>query len=216
MNNIEFITEKKIIAIIRGIYGSDLMKLASALHDGGIRIMEVTFDQSDTNCIEKTTAAVASLCSRFTDCLIGAGTVLTEQQVIKAHEAGAQLIVSPDTCEQVIRTTKELGMISIPGAMTPTEIVSAHRAGADFVKVFPAGILGPKYIKDVLAPLKGIRLVATAGINEENVSQFLQSGAVAVGISGRLTEKKMVEEGSFDMLKERAASFCSIISNLKA
>jgi len=110
----------------------------------------------------------------------------------------------------VIRYTKQQGLVSIPGAMTPSEILQAHDCGADFVKLFPAATLGLRYAKDIMAPISHVKLIATAGITEENFGQFLDLGFVGAGISGRLTEKRLIEEKNWDELTKRAEAFARI------
>ena len=212
MNTPEFITEHKIITIIRKIYGQQLLKLSDALQAGGICMVECTFDQKDPDCIAKTQEAISSLCNRHQGkMLIGAGTVMTPEQVVAAYEAGAKYIISPNVSEAVIAKTKELGMVSMPGAMTPTEIMNAHYAGADLVKLFPAGTLGFKYIKDIMAPISHVKLVATGGVTEENLHEYLDLGFVGVGISGRLTDKTLIQEENWAEITNRASAFTSIV-----
>ena len=221
MNNlVDLILEKKIIAIVRGTYGEDLKNLALALYKGGIRFIEVTFDQKDPDCLKKTGDAIRMLNSLFKDdttdntlkdkLYVGAGTVLNEQQVRTAYEAGAKYIISPNTKEKVIALTKELGMISIPGAMTPTEILDAHDYGANLVKLFPATTLGLKYVKDILAPISHVNIIATAGITEENFAEFLKLGLKGAGISGRLTDKTLIASGNWEEITHRAQAFVTI------
>lgn len=143
----------------------------------------------------------------------GAGTVLTPGQVDAAAQAGAEFIISPNSEPKVIRRTKELGLISIPGAMTPTEILMAHDCGADLVKLFPAATLGLAYVKDILAPISHVKMIATAGITEENFAQFLKLGLAGAGISGRLTDKKLIAEGNWAEFTRRAEAFRHIAEN---
>ncbi len=214
MNTLSFINEHKVIAIVRRLYGDDLLRLSDALVSGGVRLIECTFDQADPEHIRKTSEAVSALCARHGSALLaGAGTVLNEAQVDAAFSAGAKYIISPNTNERVIRRTKELGMVSIPGAMTPTEILAAYDAGADLVKLFPATTLGFKYIKDIQAPISHVRLVATGGVNEENFGQYLDIGFAGAGISGRLTDKQLIAEGNWDELSRRAAAFAKIVED---
>lgn len=212
---LNLILEKKIITIVRGTYGDDLRKLAHALYDGGIRFMEVTFDQKDPDCIAKTAGAISMLNAEFAGCdfYAGAGTVLTKEQVKAASDAGASYIISPNTNPEVIRYTKELGLVSIPGAMTPTEILLAHDCGADIVKLFPAATLGLKYVKDILAPISHVAIIATAGITEENFAEFLKLGLKGAGISGRLTDKKLIAAGDWEEFTRRAKAFVDIADN---
>lgn len=213
MNTLDYILQKKIVVIVRGTYGEDLKNLAKALYKGGIRLMEVTFDQKDPECVKKTSEAVSTLNSLFgEEFQAGAGTVLNRDQVKAAYDAGARFIISPNTNEKVITLTKELGMVSIPGAMTPTEILEAHELGADIVKLFPAATLGERYIKDILAPISHVRIMATAGITEENFASFLKLGLIGAGISGRLTDKKLIASASWDEFTRRAEAFVKIAS----
>ena len=209
----DYIEKHRIICICRNIYDDDLMKLAHALCDGGLKMIEVTFDQHDPECCRKTGGAIADLCKEFGDKMrIGAGTVLTKEQVNAAKSAGAEFIISPNTNVDLIRYTKECGLVSIPGAMTPSEIITAHNNGADFVKVFPATWLGFPYFKDILGPITHVKLIAAGGVNEENLEQYLSMGFAGAGISGRLTDKKLLEKGDFAEISARAAKFMSIVN----
>ncbi|WP_418482257.1 bifunctional 4-hydroxy-2-oxoglutarate aldolase/2-dehydro-3-deoxy-phosphogluconate aldolase [Dysosmobacter sp.] len=211
MDTLELINKSKVIAIVRKVYGSDLDKLSKALCDGGVKLIECTFDQIDPDCSKKTAQAISMLChERGNDMRIGAGTVLSPEQVDVAYNAGAKFIISPNVNPAVIKRTKELGMISIPGAMTPSEILTAHDLGADLVKLFPAGTLGMKYIKDILAPITHVKLVATGGVTEDNFADFLALGMTGAGVSGRLTDKKLISEGNWAELSRRAAAFAEI------
>ena len=211
MNTLEFIQENKVITICRKVYGEDLLRLAAALYDGGVKLIEVTFDQADPDCVEKTAEAIRSLCAAFGDrMMFGAGTVLTREQVKAAAEAGARYIISPNTDASVILFTKELGLVSIPGAMTPSEIITAHNLGADIVKLFPSGYLGFRYIKDILAPISHVKLCATGGVNEENWGEYLDLGFAGAGISGRLCDKKCIAAGDFAEITRRAKVFMDI------
>ncbi len=211
MTTVDFIEKYKIICICRKIYGEELLALAHALRKGGIRMMEVTFDQADPECIKKTTEAIAMLHAEFGEEMkIGAGTVLSVAQVDAAKAAGAEYIISPNTSLPVIHRTKELGLVSIPGAMTPTEIISAHDEGADFVKLFPTVRLGTAYLKDILGPISHIKLLGTGGLNEDNLKDYLDLGMVGAGISSRLADKKLCKAGDYEQITERAKTFMRI------
>ena len=207
----EFLAENKIVAICRRIYGDDLAKLAGALCKGGVKMIEVTFDQADPEHLRKTAEAI-ELIRQATDgqVLPGAGTVMTKAQLETAAKAGAEYIISPNTDEDIIRQTKDLGLISIPGAMTPSEIANAHKYGADFVKLFPTGQLGLDYVKAIRAPISHIKLVATGGVTEENLAAYLAAGMAGAGISGRLTDMKLISAGNFEEIERRAAAFAAI------
>jgi 2-dehydro-3-deoxyphosphogluconate aldolase/(4S)-4-hydroxy-2-oxoglutarate aldolase len=210
-NLTNFILEKKIIAICRGIYGKDLLDLAAALSRGGIAMIEVTFDQSDSENLKKTAEAIGSLNAECPALRAGAGTVISAAQLKAAKSAGAEFIISPNTDVSIISATKEMGLVSIPGAMTPSEIASASLAGADFVKLFPAAQLGTSYVKAVLAPLNNVKLLATGGINDSNLMDYLKAGCVGAGIGGNLCDKKLIAAKEFDELEKIARRYTSQI-----
>ena len=205
---IQKVLDKKIIAIVRGVYGEDALNLAKALYAGGIELLEVTFDQSKPESLNRTSDTVRLLCQELGDQMyFGAGTVTTIEMLNLAKEAGASFIVSPDFNPEVIKATVEAGMVSMPGAMTPTEILTAYRAGADFVKVFPTAGLGSSYIKAVRGPLNHIRLLAVGGVNEKNIAEFLAAGCVGAGVGGNLVNKTWIANGEWDKITALAKEF---------
>ena len=205
---IQKVLDKKIVAIVRGVYGEDCVKLAQALYDGGIELLEVTFDQSKPDELTRTSDSIQLLVERLGDKMVfGAGTVTTLEMLELAKNAGAKFIVSPDTNEEVIRATVAAGMVSMPGALTPTEVVTAHRWGADFVKLFPAGTQGTAYFKAVTAPLNHIRMLAVGGVNEKNIADFLAAGAVGAGVGGNLVNKTWIKNGEFEKITAVAKEF---------
>ena len=205
---IQKVLDKKIVAIVRGVYGEDCVNLARALCEGGIELLEVTFDQSKPELLERTSDTIRLLVQALGDKMIfGAGTVTTLEMLELARNAGAQFVVSPDTNEEVIKATVAAGMVSMPGALTPTEIVTAHRYGADFVKLFPAGTQGTAYFKAVTAPLNHIRLLAVGGVNEKNIADFMAAGAVGAGVGGNLVNKTWIANGEFDKITALAKEF---------
>ena len=207
---IQKVLDRKIIAIVRGVYGEDCLRLAKALHAGGIELMEVTFDQSRPDQLAQTSDTVRLLCDSLGGCMsFGAGTVTSTQMVQLAEDAGAQFIVSPDTNEAVIRKCVADGLVSMPGAFTPTEILQAHAFGADFVKLFPASALGPSYLKAVRAPINHVRILAVGGVNEQNFRFFLDAGAVGAGVGGNLVNKAWIAAGEFEKLTAAAEAFTS-------
>lgn len=199
------IEREKVIAIVRGAGAEACRKVADALYQGGIRLMEVTFDQKHPDSFPATAGAIAEIAKAYEGrMLVGAGTVTTPELVDLTAKAGGRYIISPDVNEAVIRRTRELGLVSLPGAMTPTEILTAHRAGADFVKVFPAGELGTGYLKAVRAPISHVKLLAVGGINERNAAGFLKAGAVGLGVGGNLANKEWIAAGDFDKITAAA------------
>lgn len=213
MKNIVDLVEKtKVVAIVRGLdYGYE--QLAQALYDGGIRAIEVTFNQKDAGSWEQTTTAIGQIMARMGNKMtVGAGTVTSVELTQMAYDAGAEFIVSPDVNEAVIRKTKELGMISMPGALTPTEALLAHKAGADFVKIFPAGTLGASYIKAIRGPLNHIRLLAVGSISEKNAGEFIQAGCVGVGVGGNMVNKEWIAAGEFQKITALARMLCDSVN----
>ncbi len=209
---IQKIYEKKIIAIVRGLSSENMLGLANALYAGGIELMEVTFNQKDPSSWSDTTDAIKLLsCEMEGRMVIGAGTVTTPELVQMAYDAGAKYIVSPDTKKAVIEKTKELAMVSLPGALTPSEITSAYEYGADFVKLFPVSNLGVSYVKAVRAPLSHIPMLAVGGVNEKNFKDFLDAGVVGAGVGGNLVNKSWIEAGEFDRITALAREFVSCI-----
>jgi 2-dehydro-3-deoxyphosphogluconate aldolase/(4S)-4-hydroxy-2-oxoglutarate aldolase len=205
---IDAIRQYKLISIVRGLEKDELLKAAEALFEGGVRLLEVTFDQSGKIPDSVTAENIRLLRKTFEGRLfIGAGTVMNESQVLAAKEAGAEYIISPDVNEAVIKKTKELGLVSIPGALTPTEIVTAHTYGADFVKLFPAGDLGISYIKSVRAPLSHIPMLAVGGVTVNNIRDFLDAGLLGVGIGSAIVNKSLIKNGDFEGLTELAREF---------
>lgn len=199
------IKENKLIAIVRGVEPETCVRIAQALYDGGFRLMEITYDQKHPETWESTAQTIGAVAEAFAGRMyIGAGTVTCPELVELTHKYGGRFIISPDMNEAVITRTCELGMVSIPGALTPTEITSAHRAGADFVKLFPAGVFGASYIKAVKAPISHIDLLVVGGVNENNVASFLAAGAIGAGIGGNLVNAAWVKAGQYEKITETA------------
>lgn len=202
------IFEGKIVAIVRGIGPDRIIDTVAALMDGGIKLLEVTFNQENESTVLETVKCLELIKKEYGDrvCL-GAGTVVTPEQVDKAAAAGVEYIISPNTDVEVIKRTKESGKISIPGALTPTEIMAAYNSGADIVKIFPAGVLGLDYIKALLAPLSHIPVVAVGGVNVDNIDQFIKAGAKGVGVGGNLVDKKAIYAGEYNKITAVAKAY---------
>ena len=207
---IRAIEEHKIIVILRGLNTEQLIKTVEAMEKGGICLVEVTFDQSGKISDEQTAANIRTLAETFAGRVrVGAGTVMTAQQAEMAHDAGAEFIISPDTYEEVIRRTRELGMVSLPGSFTPTEAANAYRYGADFVKLFPNSEVGISYLKALMAPLSHIRFLAVGGVNEKNMMEYLNAGAKGIGVATGIVNKKHIADGNYDAVTELALAYTS-------
>ena len=209
---IKSIENEKIIVILRGIASEKLIPLVEAMYSGGIRFLELTYSADGRVSDEKNAENIKMLSEHFENKIyIGAGTVLNERQVELTKEAGGEFIISPDTNPCVIQRTKELGMVSIPGALTPSEIQVAHRSGADFVKLFPITNLGADNVKAIKAPLSHIRLLAVGGVNENNLSEYLRAGVCGFGIGSNIVSKKLVDENNYEEITELAKKYVSAV-----
>lgn len=200
------ILENKIIAIIRGANPDDVVSIAEALYEGGIRILEVTMNSANPlSVIEQVTGKLGD------KMIIGAGTVLDAGMAGNAFHAGARFILSPILDEAVIEAAKRLGIVSIPGAYTATEIYKAHQAGADIVKVFPA--TSPSYLKDLAGPLPQIPLLPTGGITLENIGDFKKAGAAGFGIGSSLVDTRQQITAQYLLaLTDKARKFVQAVN----
>jgi 2-dehydro-3-deoxyphosphogluconate aldolase / (4S)-4-hydroxy-2-oxoglutarate aldolase len=198
------ILQHKIVAIIRGANPADVLKITRALYDGGIRLVEVTYNSQNS------LGLVNELSNIMGDkMLIGMGTILDAESAKKAIKEGAKFIISPNCNIETIRLTKQMEAISIPGAYTATEIVMAHENGGDIIKVFPAS--GVEYIKNIRGPLDHIPLMPTGGVSLSNVSDYFKAGAVAVGIGSDLVNTKLpVDDEYLEQLRIKANAFMQI------
>lgn len=209
---INSVLENKIIVIVRGVARDKLIPLAQAMYEGGIRLLEITFSADGSTSDEVTGDNIKMLVNHFGDRLhVGAGTVLTEKQVELVKEAGGKFIISPDTNERVIKRTRELSLVSMPGALTPTEIMAAHTAGADFVKLFPISSLGAEYVKAVKAPLSHVKLLAVGGIHDKNMAEYIKAGVCGFGIGSNITDKALINAGDFEKITALARKYVNAL-----
>ncbi len=193
---------------MRGLPTEYMLRLAQAFKEGGIGMMEVTFNQKAPETWKDTAAAISAVKKEFGgDMLTGAGTVITLEQLKIAADAGAQYLVTPTTDAEIIHTGKKQGLGMFPGALTPTEILTAYNAGADAVKVFPVGSLGAGYIKAVSAPLSHIPLMGVGGVNEKNAADFIKAGCCGVGVGGNLVNREWIAAGEWDKITALAKEF---------
>ena len=205
------VTSSGVVAVIRIEDPAQLIKVAEALKAGGIESIE--FTMTTPRAIEMIAQAVDRLGDEV---LIGTGTVLDAETARAAILAGAAFVVAPNLDLRVIELCRRYGVVVVPGCLTPTEILTAWTAGADLVKVFPASVMGPAYLKAILAPLPQVRLLPTGGIDLENVGDFVAAGAAAVGVGGSLVDGKAVREGRFDVITQRAEAFVAAVAEARA
>lgn len=208
---VQHIKDHKIIAIVRGIDGDKILDTCKALYEGGIVLIEVTFNQSSPTGNEETPKAIKLIAENLPGVCVGAGTVMTVEQTELAIDAGAKYIISPNFDREVVKRTIELKAISMPGVLTPTEITNAYEAGASFAKIFPSGSLGLGYLKAIMAPISHIPMMAVGGVDVDNIAEFMKSGLTGVGIGSSLVNRTLINEGRFDELTKLAREFVSRI-----
>ena len=201
------IREQKLIAIARGMEKDALLFAADTLASAGVGLLEVPFAPGEDGKKE-TAEKIAFLKEKLGGRLrLGAGTVMTPEEVRLAASAGAEYMISPVVDRAVIEETKRLGLVSLPGAFTPSEAWQAKVWGADMVKIFPASVVGPAFFKAVKAPLRDLPLIAVGGVDEQNLAAFLRAGAVAVGVGGNLFPKDLIASRDAAGLTALAAAF---------
>ena len=216
MDVVAELKRSRFMVLARGVPRDVLVKGVAAIAEAGVTLFESTFDHRRDDCVaenaEKIAALVAALGGRMA---IGAGTVLSVEEVRAAREAGASFIVSPDSDPAVIAETKRLGMASFPGAMTPTEIKRAWSLGADVVKLFPADDLGYHYIQNLKGPLPHIPLMVTGGVNPQTIPEFLSRGITAVGTGITVFRPDLVAAEDYEGIKELARKHVEAVRRVK-
>lgn len=190
-----------IIAIVRLTDAAEAVRVAAAVHAGGIRLIEVTLT---------TTGALRSVAdihgADLAEFVVGVGSVRTIAEAADAVAAGADYLVTPTTNTEVIGIARAAGVPVVSGGLTPTELDTAHQAGADYVKLFPASLVGPRFIREIRAPMPDLRLVPTGGIDATNVAEFRAAGAAGVGVGSALVERKTVADHNWPEIERRAAA----------
>jgi 2-dehydro-3-deoxyphosphogluconate aldolase / (4S)-4-hydroxy-2-oxoglutarate aldolase len=211
MTLIDQIKETGIVAVIRGASKENILPIANALKSGGVTALEITVETPGV------LSAIEKLRAEFGDeVIVGAGTVLDPETARATIMAGARFVFSPTVNKETIKMTKRYGVLSIPGALTPTEILTAYENGADLIKVFPAYVFGPKYLKDIHGPLPQIPLMPTGGVNLENLGDFVRAGAVAAGIGSNLVNtKREINEQYLEELEQTARAYSQAFKEAK-
>jgi len=200
-----------LIPVIRVSSAKEAIDVADALKEGGVSFLEITMT------VQGAIDVIKELAQKYKDEIVmGAGTILDPETGRAALLAGAQFIVSPTLNLDLIQLAHRYSAVVIPGAMTPTEILTAWNAGADMVKVFPAAQLGgPEYLKAIRGPLPQILLVPTGGVNLQNAGAFIKAGATALGVGGELVDKKAIKDKKFNVITENARAYLKVIKEAR-
>jgi len=213
MNKAEIIQKIRdigVIPVVRASSPEEAVQVVEAIMAAGLPVLEITMT------VPGAVQVIKELVKRFDDAIVGAGTVLDAETARACIDAGARFIVSPALNLDTIACCRELKVAVMPGALTPTEIVSAWNAGADLVKVFPAGALGgASYIKSLKAPLPQIKLVPTGGVTLANAGAFIEAGAAAVGVGADLVDTKAIRAGQPEKITQAARAFIEAVSNAR-
>jgi 2-dehydro-3-deoxyphosphogluconate aldolase/(4S)-4-hydroxy-2-oxoglutarate aldolase len=199
-----------VVAVIRADYSGDLIDVARALAKGGVSFVEITMT------VPKALTVIEQAVETLKDeVIIGAGTILDAETARAAILAGAGYIVSPAFRPAVIEMCRRYSVPCMPGAMTPTEVLAAWEMGADIVKIFPAGIGGAQFFKDLKGPFPHIELMPTGSVNKETAPQFIKAGAYAVGVGGELAGKAAIAAREFDQITQNAREFIEIVKKAR-
>ncbi len=199
-----------VVAVIRRQRPEDVVPLAEALVKGGVTTLEITVDS------EQSYHLIGEVKKRLgSSALVGAGTVLDAETARTAIHSGADFIFSPTYSKSLIEMAKRYGVISMPGVLTPSEMVEAYQAGADIVKVFPASAFGPSYIKDLQGPLGHISMIPTGGVTVENIGTYIANGAVAAGVGGSLVKQKYIDSQDFESITTLAEQFTEAVKQAR-
>ena len=215
-NTLRAIEQEKLISIVRSPEKDSLIPAVQALYDGGVRLLEITFDRSGKLSRDEISSMIEELSREFDGrLLVGAGTVTSREEVKCAFCAGASFIISPNCDHEIISLTRKLGMVSIPAAYTATEIATALKHGADYIKMFPAEQVTNNYVKAITAPLSDAKLLAVGGVTTENVQDFIKMGFCGVGIGSNLYDKKLIEAEDYASITKLAKKYVEAVKDTK-
>lgn len=203
---VQRIVDDGLIAVIRAGSSEQAIAVSRALHAGGVRVLEIAL--TTPGGIEAIAAVKAELGD---DAVIGAGTVLDAGSAEAVIDAGADFVFAPNTDERVMATVKARHRPMVPGALTPTEVAAAQAAGADLIKLFPGNLFGPRYIRDLRGPYPGVRITPTGGVSLENVGEWFEAGAAAVGVGTAMIRKDLVAAEAWDELAEHASRYVEAV-----
>jgi 2-dehydro-3-deoxyphosphogluconate aldolase/(4S)-4-hydroxy-2-oxoglutarate aldolase len=209
-SQLRHVLECGIVAVVRSPDSQQLVQVAEALADGGVTVIEITM--TVPGALDVVRRVHETLGDRI---LLGAGTILDTETARAAFLAGAEYLVAPTLNLDVIRLCRRYGKLVMPGAFTPTEILTAWEAGADIVKVFPAEVVGPAFFRAMRGPLPQVRLMPTGGVDLNTAAEFLRAGACCLGVGGQLVEPKAVAEGNFDRIRDLARQYVNIVKQVR-
>jgi 2-dehydro-3-deoxyphosphogluconate aldolase/(4S)-4-hydroxy-2-oxoglutarate aldolase len=210
-SDLDRVLDSGLVAILRAPSSEQLLNVSRALLEGGIDVIEITFTVPGALDILREVRRELG-----DQVLLGAGSVLDPETARAALLAGAEFIVSPCVNLDVIRLCRRYSKLVMPGAFTPTEVVTAWEAGADFVKIFPAELAGPKHIRALAAPLPQVRLMPTGGVDLQTLPEFLRAGACAVGVGSSLVDKESVRTGDTAKIRDLAAQYVALVRKTRA
>lgn len=199
------IREEKVIVIVRGVSREDIVNIAKAVQAGGCNFLEITCNTDGA------AGMIDILCREMPDMCIGAGTVITKALAEEVVAAGAKYVISPDTNPEVIEYCVENDIAVMPGAATATEVLSAVRAGAKMIKMFPAACIGVDYIRQLKGPIDNVDFLAVGGVRLENIADFVSAGCVGIGIGGSVVKKESVEKGDWESITTEVAKYVNEI-----
>jgi 2-dehydro-3-deoxyphosphogluconate aldolase/(4S)-4-hydroxy-2-oxoglutarate aldolase len=200
------IREVGIVPVVRAQSADEAMQVVEAIREGGVPLLEITMT------VPGALAVIEKVVARFPDVLVGAGTVLDPETARACMLAGARFVVSPSLNLATIETCRRYSVPVMPGALTPTEVVTAWTAGADVVKVFPCGALGgASYLKSLKAPLPQIEMIPTGGVSVKTAADFIQAGAMALGVGADLVDTKAIREGNLQVVVAKAREYVRIV-----
>jgi 2-dehydro-3-deoxyphosphogluconate aldolase/(4S)-4-hydroxy-2-oxoglutarate aldolase len=206
------IVDSGVTAVLGGLDEDDIVPVAEAVHAGGVRALEVTADAK--RCSEMIAAVDRALDG--TDAIVGAGTVMDAAAARNVIEAGAEFVLAPNLDTDVIDVCNREQVLAVPGVMTPTEAAAAMEAGADLLKMFPASTVGPGHIGALQGPLGDVPVMPTGGVDTDNVADYFEAGAVAVGAGSALVDYDAVEREDWDGVRESAAEFVAAVEDARA
>jgi 2-dehydro-3-deoxyphosphogluconate aldolase/(4S)-4-hydroxy-2-oxoglutarate aldolase len=208
---LSFMIDTGIVPVVRTSSAEDAIRAIEAIYAGGIRAAEITMT------VPGAVQALEKVAAKFGDKIVlGAGTVLDPETARICMLAGAEFFVTPSLKRETIEVVRRYSKVICPGALTPTEVLTAWEAGADIVKIFPCGAVGgPKYIKALRAPFPHIEMIPTGGVNLETAGEFLKAGACAVAVGAELVDGKLIQEGRFDQIEEKARQYLAVIAKAR-